>query len=69
MWQLISAVDDWDRVLDSGSAVHDCFVDIAKDHFDHALQGHVLSTLGLCGKELRCFNSYLLEQSVCIVVE
>ena len=30
MWQLISAVDDWDRVLDSGSAVRDCFVDKAK---------------------------------------
>ena len=35
--QLLSVVDDWDGALDSGSAVHVCFIDIAKafDRVDH----------------------------------
>ena len=71
VWQLLSVVDDWDRALDSGSAVHACFIDMTKafDRVDHALQSHVLSTLGVSGIELRWFESYLHERSVCTVVE
>ena len=71
VWQLLSVVDDWDRALDSGSAVHACFIDMAKafDRVDHALLSHVLSTLGVSGIELCWFESYLHERSVCTVVE
>ena len=71
VWQLLSVVDDWDRALDSGSAVHACFIDMAKafDRVDHALLSHVLSTLGVSGIELRWFKRYLHERSVCTVVE
>ena len=60
--QLLSVLDDWDRALDSGSAVHACFIDMAKafDRVDHALLSHMLSTW---------FERYLHERSVCTVVE
>ena len=64
-------MDDWDRALDSGSAVHAYFIDMAKafDRVDHALLSHVLSTLCVSGIELRWFESYLHERSVFTVVE
>ena len=66
-----SVVDDWDRALGSESAVHACFIDMAKafGRVDSALLSHVLSTLGVSGIELRWFESYLHEWSVCTVVE
>ena len=41
----------------------------AFDRVDHALLSHALSTLGVSGIELRWFESYLHERSVCTVVE
>ena len=51
-------MDDWDHALNSRSAVHMCFIDMAKafDRVDHVL---LLSTLGLSGIELRWFQSCL----------
>ena len=71
VWQLLSVMDDSNRALDSGYAVHACFIDMAKafDRVDRALLSHVLSTLGVSGIELRWFESYLHERSVCAVVK
>ena len=70
VWQLLSIVDEWDRLLDAGSTVHACFVDVAKafDCVDHALLIHSLSTLGVSNKELSCFQSHLKNRSVCTTV-
>ena len=38
-WQLLFVIDDWQRVLDAGHAVHALFLDVAKafDGVDHAI--------------------------------
>ena len=41
----------------------------AFDRVDHALLSHVLSTIGVSGIELRWFESYLHERSVCTVAK
>ena len=58
--QLLSVVDEWDRLLDTGSTVHACFVNMAKafDHVDQALLIHNLSTLGVSKKELFLFPEH-----------
>ena len=70
VWQLLSVVDEWYCLLDEGSTVHACFVDMAKafDRVDHALLIHSLPTLGVSKNELSWFQSYLKNRSVCTTV-
>ena len=71
VWQLLSVMDDWCRILDSGGSVHACFLDLAKafDRVDHSLLLRKLSSVGVEEEDLAWFTSYLCDRFVCTEVD
>ena len=64
-------MSDWESALDAGKDVHACFLDVAKafDRVDHSLLINKLYGLGISGKELEWFRSYIHDRKRSTVVD
>ena len=60
-WQLLSVLDDWQRVLDAGHAVHALLLDVEKafDGVDHAILSWKCRSLSISGSSMDWIESYL----------
>ena len=65
-WQLLSVTERWHEARDRRKHIHAVFLDAEKafDRVDHAVLLRSLSNIGLRGRELRWFFSYLSDRSI-----
>ena len=68
---MLSVIDDWQRALDAGHAVHALFLDVAKafDRVDHAILLGKCRSLGISGSSMDWIKSYLSAQVIVTSVD
>ena len=70
-WQLLSVIDDWQRALDAGHAVHALLLDVAKafDRVNHAILLGNCRSLGISRLSMNWIESYLSARVIVTSVD